>query len=662
MEETITILRVDTKEAVKSVADLKYNISELKKVVDSAEIGSEEYTAALNELRVNQNALKDALYATNTGFVEADKVMQMVAESATGASESYNSLVHRMAALKEEFRSTTDAARRMELGAQINEINTKLKEMDALQGNFQRNVGNYAGSLKDVLGNLPPFLEPVKGGLDKINGAMGLISKNPLMGILTLLSPLIMKIVEGVKENEKALGAVDKAMKALQPVFNVVTKTVETLAGWISKAVDWFVKLLDQNKETFASIVSGAVGVGNAILQYLLTPIRTVVEAAKGLGNIFKDIFTGNWAKIKEDAETAFGGIKDAIGKGFDFKQNFAAGKEAGQKFVDGLLTMKPKAKDAGKAMGASVREGVQEELDKMVQDVDKAMDAAFDEWMKAEEERNKKAADAAKARMDEIAKQAALSQRVNGIMIDDAKELAEAQYQAQLDANNKRLEALRQFRAEALENGDLDKYLEYEQQIADTEVEIELNKLERIKQLDKEAAESAMAAQQERIDAMQWSASTASTILGSLADFIEATSSDDAKAAKRTKGIRIASTIIDTLNGAVMALSTAQSLGPIAGPVVGAANAAAITAAGMANVAKIRATNVEGGSTAVASAPTIAPPQFSYTPAQTTIVQGQTFDDLLNSMAGDQRVYILQSDIEAAGHTSKVQVSEASF
>jgi hypothetical protein len=30
--------------------------------------------------------------------------------------------------------------------------------------------------------------------------------------------------------------------------------------------------------------------------------------------------------------------------------------------------------------------------------------------------------------------------------------------------------------------------------------------------------------------------------------------------------------------------------------------------------------------------------------------------------MAADQRVYILQSDIEAAGHTSKVQVAEASF
>lgn len=655
MEETITILRVDTGEAVTSVQDLKDNIKALKDVVAQAEIGSEEYQKAMNELRVNQNALKDAMYATSAS-------MEDVAKSATGASESYNSLVHRMAALKEEFRSTGDAARRMELGAQIKEVNDQLKEMDALQGNFQRNVGNYAGDMRKVLGELPSFMGPVKGGLDNINKSMGLLSKNPLMGIITLLFPLIMKITDGLKENKTALDAIDKAMKALQPVFNVVTKTVETLAGWISKAVDWFVKLLDQNKETFASIVSGAVGVGNAILQYLLTPIRTVVEAAKGLGNIFKDIFTGNWSKIKEDAETAFGGIKDAVSKGFDFKQNFAAGKEAGQKFVDGLLTMKPKAKDAGKAVGASVREGVKDELDKMAEDVDKAMDKVFADWQKAEEERNKIAEAAEKRRLDSIARQEEVSKRVNGIIIDDAKDLAEAQYQTQLEANEKRLAALRQFAQDALERGDIDKRLEYEQQIADLEVEIELNKLARIKQLDQEAAESAEKAQKGRIDAMQWAANTASGILGSLADFIEANTKDDQKAAKRTKGIRIASAIIDTLNGAVTALSTAQSLGPIAGPIVGAANAAAITAAGMANVAKIRATDVDGGSSGMATAPTISAPRVDVGPAQTTVIRGANEEERLNRMAGSQRVYILQSDIEAVGHTSKVQVAEASF
>ena len=654
-EETITILRVDTGEAVTSVQDLKDNIKALKDAVNQAEIGSQEYTDALNELRVNQNALKDAMYATTASMEDA-------AKSATGASDSYNALVHRMAALKEEFRATTDAARRMELGAQINEINTSLKEMDALQGNFQRNVGNYAGDMKKVLGELPSFMSPVKGALDNVNKSMGLLSKNPLLGIITLLFPLIQKITDGLKENKTAIDAVDKAMKALEPVFNVVTKAVETLAGWISKAVDWFVRLLDQNKETFANIVSGAVGVGNAILQYLLTPIRTVITAAKGLGNIFKDIFTGNWSKIKEDASAAFDGIKDAFSKGFDFKENFAAGKEAGQKFIDGLLTTKKDAKKAGKDVGAAVRDGAKEETDKMLAEIDKEMDAAFAKWEKEQEERNKRTQAAAKRRLEDIGKEETLSKRVNAIMIEDSKDLAEAQYQAQLEANEKRLAALRQFRQEALENGDLDAVLEYEQQIADLQTEIQMAALERQKQIDKESVESAMQAQKERIAAMQWAAGTASAILGSLADMYEANGEQDQRSARKAKALRIASATIDMLQGAVTALATAQSIGPIAGPIVGAANAAAVIAAGMANISKIRSTNVDGNSNGGAVSPTVTAPRIDAGPQQTTVVQGNASEQLLNRMAQPQRVYILQSDIEAAGHTSRVQVAESSF
>ena len=654
-EETITILRVDTGEAVTSVQDLRDNIKALKDAVNQAEIGSQEYQDALNELRVNQNALKDAMYATSAS-------MEDVAKSATGASESYNSLVHRMAALKEEFRSTSDAARRMEIGAQIKAVNDQLKEMDALQGNFQRNVGNYAGSMKEVLGSLPSFMSPVKSGLDNINKSMGLLSKNPILGIITLIFPLITKITDGLKDNETAINAIDKAMKALQPVFNVVTKTVETLAGWISKAVDWFVKLLDQNKETFASIVSGAVGVGNAILQYLLTPIRTVVEAAKGLGNIFKDIFTGNWSKIKEDAETAFGGIKDAIGKGFDFKGNFAAGKEAGQAFVDGLLTMKPKAKKAGKDIGASVRDGVKDELDKMAEDVDKAMDKVFDEWKKAEEERNKIAEAQERRRLDAIAREEEVSKRVNAIMIEDAKDLAEAQYQTQLEANEKRLEALRQFAQDALERGDLDKWLEYEQQAADLSVDIELDRAEREKAIRAQELEEMKKVQEQKISAMQSLASATGNILGAIADMMESNSEEDRKNANKVKGLRIAAATIDTLQGAVTAYTSAQSLGVPLGPIVGAANAAAVTAMGIANIQKIRSTQVSGSGSAVIQPAPISAPRVDVGPQQTTVIQGDQAEERLNRMAADQRVYILQSDIEAAGHTRKVQVAESSF
>ena len=135
-EENVSILRVDTGEAVKSVNDLKENIKLLKGSLGDLEIGSQAYQDTLDELKVNQNALKDAMYAT-TG------TMKDVAAAATGASKSYNSLVHQMAALKEEWRATNDIARRNELGQQIAEINAQLKEMDASVGNFSRNVGNY---------------------------------------------------------------------------------------------------------------------------------------------------------------------------------------------------------------------------------------------------------------------------------------------------------------------------------------------------------------------------------------------------------------------------------------------------------------------------------------------------------------------------------------
>ena len=56
-----------------------------------------------------------------------------------------------MAQLKKEWRATTSEARRNELGQQIDSINTKLKDMDASIGNYQRNVGNYADSFSQAM-------------------------------------------------------------------------------------------------------------------------------------------------------------------------------------------------------------------------------------------------------------------------------------------------------------------------------------------------------------------------------------------------------------------------------------------------------------------------------------------------------------------------------
>ena len=141
--------------------------------------------------------------------------MEDVAKAATGTADSYNSLVHRMAALKEEFRSTEDAARRADLGGQIKAINDQLKDMDALQGNFQRNVGNYANSIKDAFSDMSVNVDvfrksmgAVGGGLNGLKDGMEGIAKSPMIATFGLLVSLAFKLADELKDNETAMAAI----------------------------------------------------------------------------------------------------------------------------------------------------------------------------------------------------------------------------------------------------------------------------------------------------------------------------------------------------------------------------------------------------------------------------------------------------------------------
>jgi hypothetical protein len=134
-------------------------------------------------------------------------------------------------------------------------------------------------------------------------------------------------------------------------------------------------------------------------------------------------------------------------------------------------------------------------------------------------------------------------------------------------------------------------------------------------------------------------------------------------KNAKKIKALRIASATIDMLNGAVTAFASAMTLGPIAGPIVGAANAAAIVAMGIANINKIKSTNFSGGGTSSSSTPAaVNPPSVDTNIPTIRTATSASEEDRLNRMASPQKVYILQSDIEAAGSQSKTQIEESSF
>ena len=156
--------------------------------------------------------------------------------------------------------------------------------------------------------------------------------------------------------------------------------------------------------------------------------------------------------------------------------------------------------------------------------------------------------------------------------------------------------------------------------------------------------------------------ASATSSILGSIADMYESNTEMTEEEAKKVKNIRIAGATIDMLQGAVTAYAGAQSLGVPMGPIVGAINAAAVVAAGIANIAKIKAQQVNTGSSSSQTPAVVEAPSVTPEMSQVRTITGASEEERLNRMAEDRKVYLVTSELEAKQTDEKVRIQETTF
>ena len=164
--------------------------------------------------------------------------------------------------------------------------------------------------------------------------------------------------------------------------------------------------------------------------------------------------------------------------------------------------------------------------------------------------------------------------------------------------------------------------------------------------------------------------------IFGSIADMLqddikrkvengEITEEEGEKQFKAVKAFQIAQATINTISGAIAAFMSCQHQFPQPyGAIIGAVQAAAVTAAGVAQIAKIKSTQLGGGGSSVGSA-TAAPVQTApeeYVAPYTQNATGESeIVNLANSIR-DQKVYVLESDITEAQNRRKVRVAESSW
>lgn len=134
------------------------------------------------------------------------------------------------------------------------------------------------------------------------------------------------------------------------------------------------------------------------------------------------------------------------------------------------------------------------------------------------------------------------------------------------------------------------------------------------------------------------------------------------------SKKLQIATAIINGLAGVATAVATAMSLGPIAGPIMAAVNSALVITTTALQVAKIKSTTFDGGgasvSSDVAAAPTTAATE--YVPNYSTNITGESENvnlaNAVSSGVSDQRVYVVESDINQVGKRVEVRENESTF
>lgn len=708
-EEVVTLVRIDTGESVKTVAELKKYVKELKEGLADLEIGTDDYNTTLRALQDAQDAQRDAM---NYGV-----------QTVKAAKGSYNDLVHTMRELKQEWRSTNDETKRNELGKQIEALNSRLKELDESVGVYSRSVGNYSNKIQEAFVAMGSKAgAAAMGGIKNLKLGFDALSKTPLIAILGLIITIIEKVVKQMKQSEEGTKALTSAFSVFEGVGTLVKKALEGVGKAIGWVADQFVKLLAKLKlynadmQASADITKAEIALEEkrreaimknadaekqiaalraksaeeekynlkqreAFLREALELEEKKAERDKLVAKAEYDLIVAKNARLKSGSKD-LKAEAEAYARMQGADAAYLAAKRRTEKELSALRRKQKKedreeASDAAKAAreeAAVLNARLATEKDILQQELELTKKGTAERLAKQLELREKEYEIAqAKARQT-VKEQEALDKQLALLEQKYENDLAKTEKDFAVEQRDARIQRER----DALE-GDI--LLLEEGSAARLEKELELKQfeLDNLHQLEEESDEAFRKRQlqaqkdyydqqtrtlQAKIQMYQLWASNITGLMGGIADAYTSLSEDEEKAAEETKALRIAAAVIDTISGAIgayMGVMTSTTIPALAKPAMAIIQAATVTAAGIANIAKLRSVNVKGGGGASVSAVVSAPPAVQQVPVTRTATSASE-EERLDKMASKQRVVLVYSDVEEAAEYVEVVRDETDF
>lgn len=162
--------------------------------------------------------------------------------------------------------------------------------------------------------------------------------------------------------------------------------------------------------------------------------------------------------------------------------------------------------------------------------------------------------------------------------------------------------------------------------------------------------------------------------ILGSVADAWEANVQAQLAAGKisqeeadrqleNMRALQITQAVINTIAGSIGAFTQAsQTIPPPYGQIVGAAAAAAVLAAGYAQIAQIKAANKDSNLSSTTQMSPTMPTVSDFNPTYTANMTGKDDTEYLNELFSQQRLFVSVTDINSTQARVKTTEQESSF
>lgn len=225
----------------KSLASVNEEIAEYQKKQKEGKTLTEEETAELIRLKETKKALQRE-YSEQSRSVQNEIVSEQLYK------DTLKGLCAELSSAKDKLRAMKDAGSPewQKQAAEVNELNEKIKDMEAQYGVHTRNVGNYAEGFISAFSQMGGSASKIINPLKNVTTGLKAMSATPVIAILGLLANVITTIISKLKSSEDNLNAVTKSMSA----FGVITDGITALCQGLGKAIAWIadglVGLLDK--------------------------------------------------------------------------------------------------------------------------------------------------------------------------------------------------------------------------------------------------------------------------------------------------------------------------------------------------------------------------------------------------------------------------------